>query len=160
MALPRSLFLLPHSTLSLFPSLPFIPHSLSTLYTHRHPLHQNAPSNNTHTSSLPSLEMSGRKSSHGTGNGAGHGSIRERMSNSRAAASNTPTNDQQQHQQQLQQEQEQELNTVSEIDNATHIVVEHHRTGTVKTHVYCSKDGKPSLLGHEISGTTTIAKNR
>ncbi|KAG0061662.1 hypothetical protein BGZ89_011266 [Linnemannia elongata] len=103
--------------------------------------------------------MSGRKSSHGTGNGAGHGSTRERMSNSRAAASNTPTNDQQQHQQQLQQEQEQELATVSEIDNATHIVVEHHRTGTVKTHVYCSKDGKPSLLGHEISDTTTIAKN-
>ncbi|KAG0046369.1 hypothetical protein BGZ83_008455 [Gryganskiella cystojenkinii] len=33
-------------------------------------------------------------------------------------------------------------------ETSTHIVVEHHRTGTVKTHVYSSKDGKPSLLRH------------
>ncbi|KAG0212324.1 hypothetical protein BGX33_003694 [Mortierella sp. NVP41] len=61
-------------------------------------------------------------------------------------------NQSQQQQQQLQQQQE-EPNTVPEIDSATHIVVEHHRTGTVKTHVFSSKDGKPSLLGHEIPDT-------
>ncbi|KAF9146691.1 hypothetical protein BGX30_010753, partial [Mortierella sp. GBA39] len=99
--------------------------------------------------------MSGRNSSHGTGNGAGHESTRDRMNNSRTAASITPTSDQQQQQ----QEQEQELAPLPEIDNATHIVVEHHRAGTVRTHVYCSKDGKPSLLGHQIPDTTAIANN-
>ncbi|KAG0198091.1 hypothetical protein BGX28_008423 [Mortierella sp. GBA30] len=44
----------------------------------------------------------------------------------------------------------QESSIVQEIETATHIVVEHHRTGTVKTHVFSSKDGKPSLLGHSI----------
>jgi len=37
---------------------------------------------------------------------------------------------------------------VPEIDAATHIVVEHLSSGTVKTHVYSSRDGQPSLLGH------------
>ncbi|KAF9347313.1 hypothetical protein BGX26_001196 [Mortierella sp. AD094] len=37
-----------------------------------------------------------------------------------------------------------------EVNTATHIVVEHDRSGTVKTHVFSSKDGKPSLLGHTI----------
>ncbi|KAG9067435.1 hypothetical protein KI688_012218 [Linnemannia hyalina] len=99
--------------------------------------------------------MSGRNSNHGTENGAGHESTRERINNPRTAASITPTSDQQQQQ----QEQEQELAPLPEIDNATHIVVEHHRAGTVRTHVYCSKDGKPSLLGHEIPDTTAIANN-
>ncbi|KAF9551530.1 hypothetical protein EC957_008199 [Mortierella hygrophila] len=99
--------------------------------------------------------MSGRNSSHGTGNGAGHESTRERINNPRTAASITPTSDLQQQQ----QEQEQELAPLPEIDNATHIVVEHHRAGTVRTHVYCSKDSKPSLLGHEIPDTTAIANN-
>ncbi|KAF9988587.1 hypothetical protein BGZ75_009085 [Mortierella antarctica] len=50
--------------------------------------------------------------------------------------------------------QDQELSTVQQIDTATHIVVEHLRTGTVKTHVFASKDGQPSLLGHVIPDTT------
>ncbi|KAF9998160.1 hypothetical protein BGZ79_008162 [Entomortierella chlamydospora] len=37
-----------------------------------------------------------------------------------------------------------------DANTATHIVVEHDRSGTVKTHVFSSKDGKPSLLGHSI----------
>ncbi|KAF9379564.1 hypothetical protein BGX21_002599 [Mortierella sp. AD011] len=37
-----------------------------------------------------------------------------------------------------------------DVNTATHIVVEHDRSGTVKTHVFSSKDGKPSLLGHSI----------
>ncbi|KAF9576953.1 Myblike DNAbinding domain-containing protein [Mortierella alpina] len=50
--------------------------------------------------------------------------------------------------------QDQELSTVQEVDTATHIVVEHLRTGTVKTHVFASKNGQPSLLGHVIPDTT------
>ncbi|CAO3569432.1 unnamed protein product [Mortierella alpina] len=50
--------------------------------------------------------------------------------------------------------QNQEPSTVQEIDTATHIVVEHLRTGTVKTHVFASKDGQPSLLGHAIPDTS------
>ncbi|KAG0282835.1 hypothetical protein BGZ96_012800 [Linnemannia gamsii] len=106
--------------------------------------------------------MSSHKSNHGTGNCTGNRSNRERdrSTTSQAAAASTantiPTNNDQQ----MQQEEEDEPTTVPEIDNATHIVVEHHRTGTVKTHVFSSKDGKPSLLGHEIpDATTTIAKN-
>ncbi|KAF8985302.1 hypothetical protein BGZ46_005046 [Entomortierella lignicola] len=38
----------------------------------------------------------------------------------------------------------------SDVNTATHIVVEHDISGTVKTHVFSSKDGKPSLLGHTI----------
>ncbi|KAF9201235.1 hypothetical protein BGZ49_008539 [Haplosporangium sp. Z 27] len=37
-----------------------------------------------------------------------------------------------------------------DANTATHIVVEHDISGTVKTHVFSSKDGKPSLLGHTI----------
>ncbi|KAF9961588.1 hypothetical protein BGZ72_002901, partial [Mortierella alpina] len=54
--------------------------------------------------------------------------------------------------------QDQEASTVQEIDTATHIVVEHHRTGTVKTHVFASKDGQPSLLGHVIPDTTCTSE--
>ncbi|GJJ73126.1 hypothetical protein EMPS_05484 [Entomortierella parvispora] len=39
------------------------------------------------------------------------------------------------------------------VETSTHIVVEHHRTGTVKTHVFSSKDGRPSMLGHAIPMT-------
>lgn len=41
-------------------------------------------------------------------------------------------------------------NNPMDVNIATHIVVEHDRSGTVKTHVFSSKDGKPSLLGHAI----------
>ncbi|KAF9115811.1 hypothetical protein BGX27_006242 [Mortierella sp. AM989] len=41
-------------------------------------------------------------------------------------------------------------NNPMDVNIATHIVVEHDRSGTVKTHVFSSKDGKPSLLGHVI----------
>ncbi|KAF9905631.1 hypothetical protein BX616_000968 [Lobosporangium transversale] len=55
--------------------------------------------------------------------------------------------------------------TVREVDAATHIVVEHLKSGTVQTHVFASKDGKPSLLGHTIPDTTsktfaTVLDNR
>lgn len=115
--------------------------------------------------------MSSHKSNHGTGNGSGHRSNRERdrpnasrtaaasAASAASTAKTTPTdNDQQQQQEEVAEE---ESPIVPEVDNATHIVVEHHRTGTVRTHVFSSKDGKPSLMGHEIPDTTvTVAKNR
>ncbi|KAF9120427.1 hypothetical protein BGW39_011385 [Mortierella sp. 14UC] len=109
--------------------------------------------------------MSSRRSNHqgscsGTGYGAGHGSTQQRPAAAGAAAVSTRATSSTTHhnhtindlQQQLQQQQE--PTTVSEIGNATHIVVEHHRSGTVKTHVFSSKDGKPSLLGHEVPDTS------
>ncbi|KAG0306778.1 hypothetical protein BGZ98_001739 [Dissophora globulifera] len=41
-----------------------------------------------------------------------------------------------------------EPSTLKEIDNATHIVVEHARSGTVRTHVYSTTDGQPSMMEH------------
>jgi hypothetical protein len=42
------------------------------------------------------------------------------------------------------------------LETSTHIVVEHHRTGTVKTHVFSSKDGQPSMFGHAIPDTNDV----
>ncbi|KAF9435602.1 hypothetical protein BGZ76_005912 [Entomortierella beljakovae] len=48
------------------------------------------------------------------------------------------------------------------VDTATHIVVEHHHSGTVKTHVFSSKDGNPSILGHtlpDLNNFNTISES-
>ncbi|KAG0378061.1 hypothetical protein BGX24_004822 [Mortierella sp. AD032] len=114
--------------------------------------------------------MSSRRSNNqGSSSGIGNGGAGHRPSQQRpaAAAASTRTtsstnhnnNNVTNHNSQQHQQQEQEPTTVPEIENATHIVVEHLRTGTVKTHVFSSKDGKPSLLGHEIPDTTAIANN-
>ncbi|KAI1317651.1 hypothetical protein EDD11_008079 [Mortierella claussenii] len=49
---------------------------------------------------------------------------------------------------------EDDPSTTNDVDTATHIVVEHHRSGTVRTHVFASKDGQPSLMGHVIPDTS------
>ncbi|KAF8920890.1 hypothetical protein BGZ58_004287, partial [Dissophora ornata] len=43
---------------------------------------------------------------------------------------------------------EEDPSTVGEINTATHVVVEHLHSGTVRTHVYSSKDGHPSMFKH------------
>ncbi|KAG0266838.1 hypothetical protein BGZ95_002982, partial [Linnemannia exigua] len=106
---------------------------------------------------MSSRRSNNQGSSSGTGNGgAGHGPNQQRPA---AAPSSTRTTSSTNHNSQQHQQQEQEPSTVPEVENATHIVVEHLRTGTVKTHVFSSKDGKPSLLGHEIPDTGAIANN-
>ncbi|KAF9922335.1 hypothetical protein FBU30_007576 [Linnemannia zychae] len=105
--------------------------------------------------------MSNRRSNHhippsGAGNSTTeHGSTQQRSTISRSISSATNIQYQQQQHQQHQQHQQppQTPTIVPEIENATHIVVEHHRSGTVKTHVFASKDGKPSLFGHEVPDT-------
>ncbi|KAF9184064.1 hypothetical protein BGZ50_003907 [Haplosporangium sp. Z 11] len=54
------------------------------------------------------------------------------------------------------QDQDQNRSTVTDIETATHIVVEHHRSGTVQTHIFASKDGQPSMKGHTIPDTANM----
>ncbi|KAG0265536.1 hypothetical protein BG011_004564 [Mortierella polycephala] len=54
------------------------------------------------------------------------------------------------------QDQDQNRSMVTNIETATHIVVEHHRSGTVQTHIFASKDGQPSMKGHTIPDTANM----